>query len=167
MWGKHSSHASTSQFWYCRQKKRQYWIYVYIMYIHTFISSLSYKVSRYKWLSFWCVVFNIPTIWHASINKCKKHEVKKQIQILDLDLKLELCVECGYFCKLDFQLKNMKNKPVDDCYSSHYLTTMSSQVYLSKGSNFRKKSGQTYSQWWDVFLACPLPLGSSVFDLSS
>lgn len=58
------------------------------------------------------------------------------------------------FLQAQFVIKNMKNKPVD-CYSSHYLTIMSSQVYLSKGSNFRNKCGQIHSQWWDLLLTCP------------
>lgn len=36
---------------------------------------------------------------------------------------------------------------------------MSSQVYLSQGSNFRKESGLLHSQWWDP----PWPVPSSRF----
>lgn len=50
------------------------------------------------------------------------------------------------FLQAQSVIKKYENKPVD-CDSSHYLTIMSSQVYLSKGSNFREESGILRSQW--------------------
>lgn len=66
--GKHSSHASTSWFWYCGQKQKLKAVLnlcIYNIYTYTHLyNQLSYKVSRYTWLfiPFWCVVLKIPTI---------------------------------------------------------------------------------------------------------
>lgn len=89
---------------------------------------------------------------------------KAEIQILDLDLKLELQAECGNFCKPNLYLKNMKKKSVD-YYSSHYLTVLSFRVYF-QGKQLQKINGNSIHST-EICLDLPLPPGSSAFDFCS